>query len=500
MTPRKPSKVKPKAQKPRDKFGHTALMAAAHANRLDAARRLLARGADVSAVTLPDHEVLDGVFKGYAVVSGGDSALMLAARAASLAMVRLLVEAGADLQQMNAQHDTALANAVGGPDAAAKIRYLVGKGARTDPKGANAALYVAAAAGKAPIVALLLELGADVDGRAWTNSTALTAAARYGHLDVFRLLLDAKADIALRDSSGATPLHLAATAERDRITTPKAQRTKARQFYNEMAVLLIAAGAQVDVRDGDGNTALMLACHNNQEVTTQLLLERARPNLRLRNKSNRTALIEAVSMNAVGPLRQLLRHGASLKDRDEDGNTPLEIAESNGYAEMARLLAAAKAGKVRTAMPADIHAIYALGDYKAALAAYDGLSKKDAGDFAVLANSAYCLQQLGRNAEACVRFSAALKQRPTTQHLYRGLCYSQWATQAWDEMVTTAKLGVARDPRDAYCWQQLGLAYLGLKDYRSAVEPLEKAVELDPGNADALTSLNEARKKAVRSV
>ena len=39
-----------------------------------------------------------------------------------------------------------------------------------------------------------------------------------------------------------------------------------------------------------------------------------------------------------------------------------------------------------------------------------------------------------------------------------------------------------------------------MKDYRSALEPLEKAVELDPGDADARKNLSKARRNAKRSV
>ena len=73
-------------------------------------------------------------------------------------------------------------------------------------------LVVASAAGQVAVVRALIEAGVDADHRSDTKkSTALMRAARQGHADVARLLLeDAGADALLKNRVGVTALHLVA--------------------------------------------------------------------------------------------------------------------------------------------------------------------------------------------------------------------------------------------------------------------------------------------------
>jgi ankyrin repeat protein len=79
----------------------------------------------------------------------------------------------------------------------------VNAGART---GAVTALTAAALNGSAPLVALLLSKGAQVNARDGSGSTALTEAVRKGDPEVLRLLLQAGADPSVPMSDGSAPV------------------------------------------------------------------------------------------------------------------------------------------------------------------------------------------------------------------------------------------------------------------------------------------------------
>ena len=78
----------------------------------------------------------------------------------------------------------------------------------TDEAGWTALMH-AATAGHEAVVRLLLEAGADVHLRNVAQDTALHLAAQRGRTEAARLILEAGADFAARDADGRTPLFLA---------------------------------------------------------------------------------------------------------------------------------------------------------------------------------------------------------------------------------------------------------------------------------------------------
>ena len=174
-----------------DEDGRTPLLLAALHDRADAARFLLARGADAEAV---------GRWPGPP-----DGPLATAAALGHVATMDVLLEGGAS------------ANAATGPDG------------RTP-------LIAAAEAGSSEAVALLLSVGAAVDARRADGATAACAAAAGGHGDVLRRLIDAGADVHVADTlSGESLLHYAARA-------PTADAVE----------VALAAGADFGIRSGVG--------------------------------------------------------------------------------------------------------------------------------------------------------------------------------------------------------------------------------------------------------
>uniref|UniRef100_A0A4W4HGQ9 Uncharacterized protein n=1 Tax=Electrophorus electricus TaxID=8005 RepID=A0A4W4HGQ9_ELEEL len=116
---------------------------------------------------------------------------------------------------------------------------------RTDSSDGRTLLSIAAHAGLADVVALLLCRGADPSLSDHQGQTALTLAARQGHAGVLQILLTLiahGAEVDRVDYEGRTPLIAAAY-----------------MGHKEAVEILLGAGAQVDLADGDGRTALSVA-------------------------------------------------------------------------------------------------------------------------------------------------------------------------------------------------------------------------------------------------
>jgi ankyrin repeat protein len=92
-------------------------------------------------------------------------------------------------------------------------RYLLLKGAEVNLPSQNSfgvyPLHSAAAANNLDITKIVLEAGADVNVRQQSGFTPLHAAAQHGNIEMLILLLEAGADVGARTDAGLTPSNLA---------------------------------------------------------------------------------------------------------------------------------------------------------------------------------------------------------------------------------------------------------------------------------------------------
>jgi uncharacterized protein len=160
--------------------GMTALHWAAYQDDFESAALLVRAGADVKAANRY------GITPLTLAITNGDSP-----------MVEMLLQAGADPNTTLRGGETALMTAarVG---KVASVKALLARGAKVDSKDekhGQDALMWAAAEGHAPVVEMLIEVGADFRQRLASGMTPLLFAVREGRSDVVRVLLKAGADV-----------------------------------------------------------------------------------------------------------------------------------------------------------------------------------------------------------------------------------------------------------------------------------------------------------------
>lgn len=120
--------------------------------------------------------------------------LMIAAWEGNVALMELFLQREADINASNAMGEQALQLAAWKGHKVA-VEWLLSHGASINRRGAAwSALHYAVFAGQAEIARTLMARGADVNARAPNGSTVLMMAARQGHEDLAKVLLEAGAD------------------------------------------------------------------------------------------------------------------------------------------------------------------------------------------------------------------------------------------------------------------------------------------------------------------
>lgn len=269
--------------------GKTALQIALGNRRLDIARRLLEAGADWS--PSPD--------------SHQAPALLIASEQFDWYMVRLLLDARASVDAVDALGRTALHHAFQKPQDVESMdmaRLLIERTAdvnKTRDAEGCAPLHWMSQAGRSDRVPFLVEAKADLNLKNCRAETSLHLASRSGHHEVIKQLLDNGAETDLADARGRTPLLRAAELD-----------------HPEAVSLLLAYRADVERADVDSFTALFEAAGCGNLECTRLLIQ-------ARADVNRASLLT--------------------------GATPLQIAQMNGNHAVARLLTDAGASGAASA-------------------------------------------------------------------------------------------------------------------------------------------------------
>ncbi|XP_012976607.1 cortactin-binding protein 2 isoform X2 [Mesocricetus auratus] len=152
-------------------------------------------------------------------------------------------------------------------------------------------LQQAAAQGNVTLLSMLLnEEGLDINYSREDGHSALYSAAKNGHTDCVRLLLNAEARVDAADKNGFTPLCAAAA-----------------QGHFECIELLTAYDANINHAAAGGQTPLYLACKNGNKDCIKLLLE-AGTDRSIQTRDGWTPIHAAVDTGNVDSLKLLMYH------------------------------------------------------------------------------------------------------------------------------------------------------------------------------------------------
>lgn len=266
--------------------GQTALMWAVAQQHADVARLLIENGADLHARTDVWYQLENtagntnpsGNFK---MAHGGSTPLLFAARNGDIATARVLVDAGADVQDSEASGASALVVAAHSGHEPLAI-FLLQRGADANAAGAGyTPLHAAVLRGELELVDALLASGAQLNalvehgtaGRRFSadfsirkqliGMDAFWLAAKYGEVEILRILLAHGADPFFVSETGVTILQVAMgnsgsslDHRRDRIGNAAPDLQAEEAWTLQLAQILIDLGVDVNAVDSRGQTAL----------------------------------------------------------------------------------------------------------------------------------------------------------------------------------------------------------------------------------------------------
>jgi ankyrin repeat protein len=194
----------------------------------------------------------------------------------------------------------------------------------------SSALHWAARHGQERSAAESIAQGGELESKEFRyGESPLCQAAVNGHKDVVNVLLEAGAELEVKDSLGQTPLYLAA-----------------KKGHEAVISVLLEAGAEFDVANNFGWTALGWAVEGGHETVVKLLLYSG-VNLEssIYYGTHRGLLANAVQGQHDGIVKLLIEAGADLEHKDTRGRTPLSWAAAieHGHFTIAKLLVEAGA-------------------------------------------------------------------------------------------------------------------------------------------------------------
>ena len=235
-------------------------------------------------------------------------------------------EAKPEIGKNGKTYGNALANAAMKDDSALVMRLLK-DGADIDYADnlVYNALGAAASRGSLSMVSLLVEQGADINAKGGYSGNALYLACLKERMAILDFFIERGADVNLQGPNQETALMKCCEA----------------QHYS-FVQSLTEAGADVNLRDPIQNTALHFACRGysgspNRGDIVDILLQKG-AGVNLQNQDKETALYKASSNGYKEIVEILLQNGADVNLQSAYGETALFNASNDGHKEIVEIL------------------------------------------------------------------------------------------------------------------------------------------------------------------
>ena len=259
------------------------------------------------------------LFLGLVMSSLGNDDFFKAARTGNLSVLEQMLKSGIDVHLRDSKGNTALVIASGRGQVDVMAMLLsVGASVEDATVGGlfdgKSCLMWASSQGRVEAVRVLIQAGAQVNRMinkaVFQGKTAIQWASSQGHANVVLVLFAAGADV---DSAAASGNFQGKTA----------LSWACSQGRLEAARTLLDAGANVHAADGEGVTPLMWAAGSEGSSSEH--------QKGMMQAANRGQILAQVA-------RLLIRHGANIDARDNDGITALMFASYHGHGDVVRVL------------------------------------------------------------------------------------------------------------------------------------------------------------------
>jgi len=182
--------------------------------------------------------------------------------------------------------------------------------------GGMTALLYAAREGHMEAVKALVESGADINQQSADKFTPLVEALVNGHLDVAKYLVDKGADVKLASVSGLTPLYAVIDVQwAPHVWFPQPSTEQEKTNYLDLMKEIIEKGADVNAAI---NEKLWFRSFTNDYTWV--------------DPAGATPFWRAAQSSDTAAMKLLVEHGADPKKATKSGDTPLHAAAGIGWA------------------------------------------------------------------------------------------------------------------------------------------------------------------------
>ncbi|KAJ8948532.1 hypothetical protein NQ318_000072 [Aromia moschata] len=311
--------------------GRTAFHEATWRSRLDIFQYLIEKGAEINVKDAAGRTALhnEGLY---------------------LELAEFLVDHGVDVNEADNRGRTPLHIAAACGDVELfKYLEQNGADAQARDVSGSSPLHYATYNGNLEIVGYILETN-DVDQVDRNGNAALHLAVENGYLDVVKFLVSRDADVNLENSRGRTALHKAALlrsqdiihdvdqnwAEANSTDDEDPTPFDNERLHLELVELLVDAGADLRLRDKHGRTSLDYAIVRDHTQLVQYFISKG-PDANVLDKFGRRPIHEAMEMGHFTVLELLVDAKCDVNAKDDRGRTALHVA-SRGSLDLVKFL------------------------------------------------------------------------------------------------------------------------------------------------------------------